>query len=769
MNSTPQSGYRQPDGNEVDHELLEILYTNLPKSMVAVIAVATLFIPIVWQQTNHLTVLSWWGLISGLSIGRIALALYRQRFPEQFSHTAWRRWLFWGAMLTAVLWASATPLFFNGSPREVQIAIGLVLAGISAGAITSLAANIRLILFYVYLLIAPLSIALFLDGSTLYISIAVMTLVYLAMITVTALEYHRSLLESIQQRFELKNAHEQLLYKEDEARRLFEHTPTGLFYFDKALHLLSCNQAFAETLETERTSLIGLDMNQLPDQRILPALRASVLEGERGHYQGSYHTLFSKRELWGDIHSAPLYDKDHQIIGGIGAIQDRTREHLAQQKITRLALYDVLTSLPNRKLLTERIDQSIHHADRTGQLAALLFLDLDDFKRINDSYGHAQGDQLLVEFSERVRNALRDEDTVARLGGDEFVVLAIELGKSPDDAMRHGLRVADKIHSLCAEPFQGGEHSLFTSASVGLVLIESGLDANELLRRADTAMYRAKVQGKGQTAFYDAAMDKAAQIYAHTVHRLRLALAEGAFDLHFQPIVRISDNQTVAAEALIRWHDAELGPVSPAEFIPIAEDANLIRTLGQWVLNEACRQWATWERSGGKHHIEYLSINVSPRELSEADYIDTLCATLSRHGVSHQHIRLELTESILAENLEQLRSTLLQLRKLDIHCIIDDFGTGYSSLSYLKQLPVSTLKIDRDFVQGVVDDPDAVALIRVMIEIAEQFNYTVVAEGVETEEQRLALARVSPEIHYQGYLFSPALAASEFQVRILEH
>lgn len=383
------------------------------------------------------------------------------------------------------------PLFFQHKPSQAEMFTAFVLTGISAGAISTLSADIRLILSYLYLLIVPMAIALLMQQSDIFLAMGIMGLVYVGMTTSTALEYHRTLRGSIARRLELKHAHEALVGKELETRRLFEHTPTGIFYYDRDMHLVDCNAAFCNTLETEKDRLIGLDMNTLPDQRILPTLQAA-LEDRPGHYQGHYHTLFSNKELWGDIHTTPIHDNQGRVIGAIGAIQDRSREHAALQEATQLALYDPLTQLPNRKFLTKHISQAIRRAHRGKQLSALLYLDLDDFKRVNDTYGHGEGDTLLIDFSRRSRGMLREDDTLSRLGGDEFVILASDLGDDAEAAMRHGMNVADKIHALCRRPFELGVHKLITTTSIGLVVIDGSLDTDELLRRADTAMYRAK-------------------------------------------------------------------------------------------------------------------------------------------------------------------------------------------------------------------------------------------------------------------------------------
>ncbi|RMG32299.1 MAG: GGDEF domain-containing protein, partial [Gammaproteobacteria bacterium] len=356
---------------------------------------------------------------------------------------------------------------------------------------------------------------------------------------------------------------------------------------------------------------------------------------------------------------------------------------------------------------------------------------------------------------------LRAEDTLARLGGDEFVVLAPDVGGTRDEASHHGQRLAEKLHALCADPFDVGGRRLHTAASVGLVVIEPEVELEELLRRADAAMYRAKAAGKGRTAFYDESMDQAARDYAHMLERLRIAVAEGGFELCFQPIVRLADGRVTGAEALLRWHDAELGRVPPDRFIPIAEESALIVAIGRWVLEAVCRQWAEWRDRGMMPGFDYLSVNVSPRELQDPGYPERLQSLLRRHRVEPSRLRLEVTESVLAEDIGTVIEALQRIDALGVQCLLDDFGTGDSSLSYLKRLPVSTIKVDREFVRDLQSDPDDAAMIRAVVDIAEQFGCQVVAEGVETEAQRAILLGMSPQMLAQGYLFSAPLPARD--------
>ncbi|RMD59508.1 diguanylate cyclase, partial [Candidatus Parcubacteria bacterium] len=369
----------------LQRDLLKLLFENLHRSMLAVVIVATGLVAGLWSHAEKGMLLTWWCVVALIAFVRLRLAYRWQRQPDYRPLHLWQRSFRWGAIAMTLVWSTTVPLFMWNVPLTQQIFIAFVLAGITAGAVPTLAADLRMVLFYPYALMLPVAFVLLIRTVDVGPAMGVLILVYLVMITSTALDYHRALHGSIADRHALAE-------KERETRMLFEHVPTGVFYYDRDLRLRDCNTAFAKSVEAEKKQLIGLDMRKLRDQRILPTLETPIRDAKPAHYQGYYITNFSGIEKWGDIHVAPLFDGSGRVKGAIGAIQDRTRERSALEKLEHLALYDSLTGLPNRKLFQERLQQCLGEVERNGLLSALLYLDLDDFKRINDSLGHEAGD-----------------------------------------------------------------------------------------------------------------------------------------------------------------------------------------------------------------------------------------------------------------------------------------------------------------------------------------------------------------------------------------
>jgi PAS domain S-box-containing protein len=459
-----------------------------------------------------------------------------------------------------------------------------------------------------------------------------------------------------------------------------------------------------------------------------------------------------------------------------GAVHDITRRKEAEEQIRRLAYYDPLTELPNRRHFTEQLQDALLSATEKQQQLSVMFIDLDHFKRVNDTLGHGAGDELLRVVSARLAHSLRGSDTVARaskysdasnsargadtgsiarLGGDEFILLLKNV-HSPDDAAH----VARRLTAAMAEPvtIQGTE--IFVGSSIGIAMYPAdGADIDSLLMNADTAMYHAKEAGRGDYRFYTASMNARALDKLQMEAQLRRALDRGEFVLHYQPRVEVATGRIVGAEALIRWQHPELGLVPPGEFIPLAEDTGLVIPIGEWALAETCRQVAQWQASGLT--AVPVAVNLASTHLRERGLPDLLAQLLGSHKVRPGLLEIEVTESILLSDPELSVQIAQRIGEMDVRLSIDDFGTGYSSLSYLKRLPIHALKIDRSFIRDLASDPDDAAIITAIIVMAHSLKLKVIAEGVETEAQ-LAFLKARQCDEYQGFLMRQALPAAEF-------
>lgn len=462
-----------------------------------------------------------------------------------------------------------------------------------------------------------------------------------------------------------------------------------------------------------------------------------------------------------EIHMVAEHDADGILLDVLAIGREISARLQAERQLLHQATHDALTGLPNRNLLRDRLQHAIAQAQRKDGHGAVIFIDLDNFKDVNDSLGHDVGDKLLRELAQRVRGTLRESDTVARLGGDEFVVLLDDIGTNHDlDAVVH------KIFDAVARPCDVGGHQLYPGASLGVAVFPAdGVDADTVMRNADTAMYVAKDQGRGRYRFFSREMNEQLNEWVEISAALRKAIACEEFELHYQPKVSLRTGRLTGVEALIRWRHPQHGLISPARFIPIAEECGLIGAIGEWVLNEACRQSRAW-LDAGLDPVQ-IAVNLSAAQCRSGDLVDRVRDALAAHRLPGRYLELEITESTMMGNAEDSILAFWSLRNMGVQVSVDDFGTGYSSLSYLKRLPVDKLKVDKSFVNDIESDANDVEIIRAIIAMAHSLKLTVVAEGVETAAQVESLRTAGCD-QMQGYFYSRPLPADEIAARIFK-
>ncbi|MEW8068054.1 MAG: EAL domain-containing protein [Candidatus Thiodiazotropha endolucinida] len=541
------------------------------------------------------------------------------------------------------------------------------------------------------------------------------------------------------------------------ADRAFQNTAEGITVTDASGNIVSTNPAFEAITGYSHEEVLGQNPRVLksghhPDTFYNEMWDTLLLTG---HWRGE---IWNRRKN-GDAYPewltiSAVKDGNDETTHYVGVFTDISQIKEAQDQINFLAHHDALTRLPNRALFRERFDHALMHARRENTSIALLFLDLDRFKTVNDTLGHPVGDQVLLEVSKRMNQIIRASDTLARLGGDEFVLLLEE----QTDA-QHAAVVARKLIDLFSRPMIIGEHELVVTASIGITLYPNdGDDSDKLIRHADRAMYEAKQQGRNTYRFFTQALTEGALERLMMENDLRRAVARNELILHYQPIVNLETRQLQGIEALVRWQHPEQGLIAPGLFIELAEEIGIIGEIGQWVLRAACSQLAKWDRDGFK--VPRISVNLSVQQIDREGLITMVSEELNSSGLSPERLELEVTESMLIRNPELSRTVLSELRTLGVKFAIDDFGTGYSSLAYLKLLPLDHLKIDQSFVRDIGKDANDETIVRAIIAMSKSLGLESVAEGVEEAHQARFLQQAGSDLA-QGYLYSRPLPADE--------
>ncbi|WP_295412998.1 bifunctional diguanylate cyclase/phosphodiesterase [uncultured Thiodictyon sp.] len=538
----------------------------------------------------------------------------------------------------------------------------------------------------------------------------------------------------------------------------------GMMITDAQGVILRVNQAFIRLTGYSAEESVGQTPRLIQSGRHSADFYGAMWRGllATGHWQGE---LWNRRKdgevyaVWVTI--SAVADDTGRVTHYVGTQTDMTQHKAAEAKILHLAFYDPLTQLPNRRLLLDRLEQAAGSSPRNQSAGALLFLDLDNFKTLNDTLGHDIGDLLLQQVAQRLTACIREKDTAARLGGDEFVVMLEDLSPRLEEAANRAEVVGNKILAALNQVYRLNEHEYVGSVSLGITLFPSqGSSVEALMKQADLAMYGAKAAGRNSLRFFDPQMQEAVTLRAALMSGLREGLSKREFRLFYQPQVD-SGGRLNGAEALVRWQCPVRGLMLPDEFIPLAEETGLILPLGQWVLETACRQLVAWAAQPHSAHLS-LAVNVSVHQFNRADFVDQVLATIKRTGANPRRLKLELTESLLAKSIDEVGAKMAALKAHGLGLVLDDFGTGYSSLAYLKRLPLDQLKIDQSFVHDLLVDPNSVAIAQTIIALGRTMGLGVIAEGVETAGQRELLARLGCHA-YQGYLFGRPVSPEAFE------
>ncbi|WP_291446707.1 EAL domain-containing protein [Acidovorax sp.] len=572
--------------------------------------------------------------------------------------------------------------------------------------------------------------------------------------------YHIAVVQDITAR---KRMEENLRANEQRLRSILERLPMGLclvqddglISFRNARYVQICGYTQEEVPDTNTWW-----QRAYPDATEREAIRQRLLDtSHQGIIPLAEYTIRCADGKYKPVEISGIFVEGGRLI----TMQDLSERKAAEEEINQLAYYDPLTRLPNRRLLMDRLQQALATSARHHRSGALLMLDLDNFKTVNETRGHDRGDALLLQVAHRLRSCVHEDDTVARQGGDEFVVVLEDLGDSPEEAAARAEDVGQRILGVLREPYQIDGDAHHSSLSMGVTIYSGTRETvDELLKRADLALYQAKNAGRDTLRFYDPQMQAVVSARATLELDMRVGLAQGQFELYYQP--QIDHGRIIGAEALLRWRHPRDGFISPAHFIPLAEETGLILPLGEWVLQAACRRLAAWAQHPDLATLS-LAVNVSPRQFHQTGFVAQVLAALAGAGADGHQLKLEMTEGLLLQDVEDTIDKMGQLRGYGVGFSLDDFGTGYSSLSYLKRLPLDQLKIDQSFVRDVLTDPNDAAIARTVVALGTSLGLRVIAEGVETEAQREFLERHHCHA-WQGFLLSPPVAVAEFEALV---
>jgi diguanylate cyclase (GGDEF)-like protein/PAS domain S-box-containing protein len=548
---------------------------------------------------------------------------------------------------------------------------------------------------------------------------------------------------------------------------VFESSHSGVMLTDAEVNIMEVNPAFSRITGYSLDEIRGKNPHWLSSGRQGRNFYKEMWRAisEKGNWQGEIWNRHKNGEVypeWLSINS--VFNKSGVLTNYFGIFSDISERKKAEAKIHQLAFYDPLTDLPNRRLLMDRLQQAFSVSARSGEHGAVVFIDLDDFKMLNDTKGHDIGDLLLNEVAKRLSLSVRDGDTVARLGGDEFVIVLESLSADTGEAATQAELVAEKIRSALNQPCQLKEHLQHTTPSVGIVLFKGHQESiDDLLKHADTAMYQAKTAGRNTIRFYDPDMQEALEARAELESELRLAIDRQQLCLYYQ--IQVDNlHRPLGVEVLLRWEHPERGLILPVQFIPLAEETGLIVPIGLWVLKTACAQLEVWQHDALTRDLK-LAVNVSAKQFRQADFVAQARRVLLESGARPSHLKLELTESTVLKNVEDIIAKMRELKLLGLSFSMDDFGTGYSSLQYLKRLPLDQIKIDQSFVCDITSDPNDAAIVQAIIAMAGALGLSVLAEGVETKEQQEFL-ELRGCYAFQGHLFGEPVPLDQFEAML---
>lgn len=666
-------------------------------------------------------------------------------------------------LLTGTIWGSAAFLMFPENDLMNQMIVMLFIFAIGFSSMSVLASKRDLLLAYVMLTFTPLVLRLFFMENPLYTKIAYVVLALMLIMVIIANFHGRVINQSLENRQDfitIKHTHEKL---KERFFSLFERAPVGIYYYSKELKLQDINNHFMQMHKlSEKEMLLNKKLHALKDDPQIIEAHTAVFEGKSGNYRGPFPIQGGGSNLYVNLSTVPMHDAEGKIAGGITIINDITNEVTAKQKMVRHAYYDMLTNIPNRTLLMDKLKTFISEKQDNDEYSALLYLDIDNFKKLNDTYGHDAGDHLLKQVVNRIENFIGPHEFFARITGDKFVIHLSSLHALHEESKQMSMQYVSTIHSQFIQPFNVAGEDHHVNFTIGIMLFnDSDISAFDILKRSEIAMYAAKKEARGTSQFFHRSMGHSNKETLALENDLYKAIQNDELSLHFQPQLNFSTNQIIGAETLVRWKHPKKDFISPDIFLPIAEESGMVIMLEEWILNKMFEEIKRLVNTMNTFPLASISINIHTIHFLEPRFVEKIVLLLSKYKIKPEWITFELTENTVMRNITDAMSKMKELHALGFHFAIDDFATGYSSLAYLKELPVTTLKIDRSFVFNIHENLGDAMVVQSIVSIANKFNLKVLAEGVENEETFDYLNAISCD-YYQGHYAYKSMAMETF-------
>ncbi|HEC73731.1 MAG TPA: EAL domain-containing protein [Methylophaga aminisulfidivorans] len=751
-------------------DIVNMLFSTNTRSTIIAVIVSLTLAYIVYDQVKPAILIGW--LVIFLFVYAIRffliLSFYRRANDVVMSPQHWLTLFRLSTLACGMSWGFAGfYLLSDTSGTLYQAFVTLVIVGVTGGAMVMYAIDSmtsRLFSGSLYLLSLPGYIT---QPTEISIAMAILLAVYIIYVSLASASLAKKLRENIL-------LHQASLRQKAEIEKLaqhqqihIDHTPMGVIEWSLDLTVVSWNNSAERIFGYTESEALGHDASFILPTELYSDVKNKLLglinNGSSISCQNENITKLSER-IFCEWTFTALRNTENQVIGLASLVQNKTEFKKNQDEIRYLAYYDTLTDLPNRRLLSERINRALLTSHRSKTYCAVFFIDLDNFKNINDLYGHSVGDMLLKIVSERLRTVLRDEDTIARFGGDEFVILIENLSTKPSKSRSRAEYIANKIILAISDNYTIGNVQYRSSCSIGIcTFVGNSLSVNEIFKHADNAMFQAKSDGRNCSRFFDEKLQPSIEYKASLESDLRNAIFGQDLVPYFQPQVD-STHTITGAEILLRWKHPKHGMIPPVEFIPIAEESDMINVIGKEILNAACQQLYKWQEIPDKQHL-FLSVNISAKQFMQKNFVDSTLTIIDKNQCPANRLRLEITESLMLKNIDELALKIDQLRAQGITLSLDDFGTGYSSLSLLRSFNLDEIKIDKSFVDHMLQNSSDAHIIKTIITMSTNMGMNIIAEGVETVEQEQFLAHYGC-LHYQGYLFGKPMSIDDFEKHI---